>query len=159
MSSTPESPEQPEPYAEPRSGGRMIWHLLSLLTGLVLTPIAIALMTYGGARWLRAAQNMTGERDLPGLAALLAGAFLLVLVASLGARSAVGPLLAGVVWGVFPALVYVAGPLDATGWVLDVPGLPAEIENGTVTWLAVGCFLAVGATLLGAGFSGALRRS
>lgn len=156
----PDVEEEPSDVPpETAEGSRASARLLAGLIGLVLTPIAIGSMTYGGYRY----QEITAaggdfDHDLRGLAALLAGALVLLIVVWTGSLSAVGPLLGGVLWGLLPAALYLAYPEDTLSRIDDLPVVPADTEAGTVTWIAMGGFLAVGVTLVASGFSAKLRR-
>jgi hypothetical protein len=125
---------------------------------LVLTPVGIGLLTYGGYRYQRVVSAADYDPDMRGLAALAAGGLVLLIVATIGALSPAGPLLSGLVYGLAPAAVFLAIPEDVIGWVAGAPLVPAEIETVTLSWLVLGCFVAVGVTLVGPGFGTAMRR-
>ncbi len=145
-------------YDEPASRGGTR-HLLSAFLCLVLAPIGIVAMTYGTERYGELTLGQAGaERDLRGLAALGAGAFILLIVAWLGAMSPAGPLLSGLIWGVIPAVLFLASPRDISKRTSDIPALPDLAHAGIVTWLQTGGFLVLGALLVGAGLA-AIRRS
>lgn len=145
-------------YDEPSSRGGSR-HLLSAFLCLVLAPIGIAAMTYGAERYGELTLgHANAERDLRGLAALGAGACVLLIVAWLGAVSPAGPVLSGLIWGLIPAVLFLASPRDISRQVSDLPLLPDLALSGIVTWLQNGAFLILGALLVGAGLA-AVRRS
>lgn len=134
-------------------------HLIGALTGLVLTPVAIGFLTYGGYRYQQVSEvGVNIEYDTRALVALGVGAAVLLVVAVSGALSALGPLLGGLVWGIAPAALFLTLPEDTLRWIDDAPVAPVEIEVATVGWLALACFLAVGVSLFGSGIGNALRR-
>lgn len=159
-SEEPDEPADREPAeSEPVGRSHAAARLLGALIGLVLTPIALGLLTYGGFRYQElAAAGGDFEHDTRGLVALIAGALVLLIVAWAGALSAAGPMLGGLVWGLLPALLFLVYPEDTLSRVDDIPVVPADTEAGTITWLAVGSFLAVGVVLFGSALSVALRR-
>lgn len=150
-----------EPYtayqpavAEPR--GRAVPRLLSGILGLVLTPVALGLLSYGG---LRTQQNemamVVTQRDAPAIAMVAGGAILLLVVAALGAWSSTGPLLGGLVWGVLPGVVGLAMP----EWDLRVlRALPFDLMSGASIWLFSGGLIAAGFLLVGTGLAATLVR-
>lgn len=158
------SPEPAQPTesmgaAEPApSGGGAFRHLLGGLVAVVFTPVAVALLIYGGHRYFEMAERSDFTNDARGLITLGTGAVLLLVVASLGALSPVGPFLAGVVYGLAPAAFYLVRPEDAIDWIDGTPVATAGMESVALYWLALGCFLAVGVTLVGTGVTAAFRR-
>jgi hypothetical protein len=147
----------PRTPGEPESRGGALRHLFSGLLCLLFTPAAVALLTYGGNRYHRMAEQADYDHDVRGLAALGAGAVLLLIVAALGALSPIGPLLGGLAC-VAAAGLYLVAAEDVTGWIDDAPLAPTGVESAAVRWLALGALLAVGATLLGASLAAAIRR-
>lgn len=146
-------------FDEPSPRG-IVRHLLSAFFCLVLTPVGIAAMTYGTERYWQLTLDQAGaERDVRGLAAIGAGACILVIVAWLAALSPAGPLLSGLIWGLVPAGIYLAYPHDTTREVSDLLVLPDFALSGAVTWLENAAFLMVGALLVGAGLAATRRRS
>ncbi|MEV0065161.1 MULTISPECIES: hypothetical protein [unclassified Amycolatopsis] len=127
--------------------GRAVPRVLSGLLGLVVTPVALGLLSYGGYRQQTLIAVMSTRRDALGIALIAGGAILLLLVAALGAWSSSGPLLGGLVWGVLPGVVVLAVP----EWgfdLLDV--LPrGGLSFGLTSWLFSGALLASGFLLVG----------
>jgi hypothetical protein len=145
-------------YDEP-SPSRAIRHVLSAILCLALTPVGIAAMTYGADRyWQLTLEPAGADRDPRGLVALGVGAGLLLIVACLGALSAVGPVLSGVIWGLVPAGLYLVYPSDTAREVADLPALPDFALSGTATWLSYAVFLMAGVLLVGAGLAAAMSR-
>jgi hypothetical protein len=133
-------------------------HILCAIVGLIVVPVAIGLIGYGGARYQDVVLKPAIEYDLRGVAALAGGAFLLLLVACSGALSPLGPLLSGLVWGVAPAVFFLVAPEDTTERIGDIPQMTDRIEAGLIFWATFGGFLAVGVVMFGAGFTAAMRR-
>ncbi|PRX43306.1 hypothetical protein B0I33_11639 [Prauserella shujinwangii] len=147
----------PEPFVRHRRGltGR---RGLGAVLGLLLTPVGLGLLADGGVRVttpsLRIAGNST---DWPGLGMVLGGALVLLAVALLGALSGLGPVLGGLVWGVFPGLYTLFAPDAVFAFVFDVLGGNA-VTAGLSSLLAVGAVLAIGGALVGAGLAASLVR-
>ncbi len=133
-------------------------HALCAIVGLIVAPVAIGLIAYGGARYQDVVLKPAIEYDLRGVAALGGGAFLLLLVACSGALSPLGPLLSGLVWGVAPAVFFLVAPEDTVDRIGDLPQMTDRMEAGLIFWATFGGFLAVGVAMFGAGFTAALRR-
>ena len=143
----------------PRRRSRLGAHLFGAMSGLILTPVAIGFLTYGGYRYQQLTDaGATVDYDTRGLVSLGVGAGVLLIVLLSGALSPLGPLLGGLLWGLAPAALYLALPADTVQWIDDAPVAPVEIEVATIGWLTLACFLAVGVSLFGAGLSSALRR-
>jgi hypothetical protein len=152
-----EQPQQPEPYAGPRQGGRAVPRVISALAGVLLTPVALGLVIYGGSRLQRMYAQTYSVGDEPvGLFMLIIGGLLLLGVALLGVLSGLGPMLGGLVWGVLPGLAGVLGPRDVLRFVYDVGG--RELSVGLVTWMVMGALFGSGFLLIGAGLVGTLTR-
>ncbi|KZB82597.1 hypothetical protein AVL48_09590 [Amycolatopsis regifaucium] len=131
--------------------------VLSALGGVLLTPVALGMVIYGGSRLQRVfAQAYSVGEDPMGLILLLFGALLLLGVALLGAVSGLGPVIGGLIWGVLPGLAALAGSSDLVGLMYDIGG--RELGVGLVTWLVMGALLGSGALLVGAGLVGTLTR-
>jgi hypothetical protein len=146
--STPTSHRAGPTDIPPTTSRGVLRHLLGLFVGLALTPCAIGLLVYGGYRYSQIAPDSDFSHDTRGLVTLGAGALALLLVACSGALSPVGPLV-GALWGLAPAGFYLLAAESAVDLITDLPRVPAQAESGAVAWLAFGCFLAVGVTLLG----------
>lgn len=143
----------------PRRRSRAGAHLFGALLGLVLTPVAIGFLTYGGYRYQEISDvGVAIGYDTRGIVALGVGAGVLLIVILSGALSPIGPLLGGLAWGLAPAALFLALPEDTLRWIDEAPIVPLEIEVATIGWLVLGCFLAVGVSLFGSGISTALRR-
>ncbi|HEU0285495.1 MAG TPA: hypothetical protein VFR22_00535 [Nocardioidaceae bacterium] len=143
----------------PRRRSRLGVHLFGAMAGLILTPVAIGFLTYGGYRYQQLTDaGATVDYDTRGLVSLGVGAGVLLIVLLSGALSPLGPLLGGLLWGLAPAALYLALPADTVQWVDGAPVAPVEIEVATIGWLTLACFLAVGVSLFGSGLSSALRR-
>ncbi|WP_245633927.1 hypothetical protein [Amycolatopsis jejuensis] len=150
---------QPYPAYPPavnQPAGRAVPRVLSGLCGLVLTPVALGLMGFGGFRQQQVLTTFSTRSDALGIALLVAGAVLLLGVAALGAWSSAGPVTGGLVWCVLPALVALAMPR----WGLEILNvLPrGNMNYGLATWLFSGALLGVGFLLVGTGLAATLAR-
>ncbi|RSM54163.1 hypothetical protein DMH03_35555 [Amycolatopsis sp. WAC 01376] len=131
--------------------------VLSALGGVLLTPVALGLVIYGGSRLQRMyAQAYTVGEDPLGLVMLIVGGLLLLGVALLGALSGLGPVIGGLVWGVVPGLTTFLGGPSVMSTMYDLGG--RELGVGLVTWLVMGALFASGFLLVGAGLAGTLAR-
>ncbi|MBO9568972.1 MAG: hypothetical protein J7503_09110 [Cellulomonas iranensis] len=135
-------------------------HVLGVLVGLVLAPLALALTLVGQSRILVVqADRWDASLELLGIALVTAGVLLLAALLVLGLWTAAVPLTAGVVLGVLGG-VYLYAPGVARTASLDVVG--ADTWRLTVTQVTVagtsGTAIVAGALLLTAGVVVALAR-
>jgi len=138
----------------PRRG---VAHLVSALSGLLLTPVALGLLSWGGLRQQQLIQaTLSTNRDPLGIALLAGGAILLLGVAALGALSAVGPILGGLIYGVLPSVATMAVPEWGFRLVNRMP--KSDIAYGITDFLFIGGLLGVGFLLVGSGLANALVR-
>lgn len=145
---SPEPSASPGPPPPPRS--RMGAHVLAVVAGLVLTPVALYLALYGTEMLL----PLDGRSDLVGIGPFVLGALLL---AALGAVAASGSSLAlgvgGLVWGVLPGLV----GFPALRPLLD-GSVPAVLVDPLFRPLASGLVLVAGTALAAGGVACHLAR-
>jgi hypothetical protein len=115
MSETPgQFPPPPTPYggvppSQPpaTSGGGMAGrHLVSVLIAVIVTPVGLALFDLGVTRWFQYAAQMLDPESAPLLSYVfaVAGCVLLLVAAAAGRVSGLGPVAAGILWGVVPGL-------------------------------------------------------
>jgi hypothetical protein len=132
-------------------------HVVSALGGLVLTPVALGLLAWGGLRQQQLIQaTLSTNRDAMGIALMAGGAILLLVVGALGALSAIGPILSGLVYGVLPGVATMAVPEWGFKLVNQMP--KSDIAYGVMNWLFIGGLLGVGFLLVGTGLATALVR-
>ncbi len=142
------------PAEAPRRGTA---RLVSALGGLILTPIALALLGWGGLRQQQLIQaTLSTNRDPLGIALLAGGAILLLAVGALAAASSIGPILGGIVWGVLPGVATMAMPEWGFKMVNFMP--KSNIAYGVMDWLFIGGLLGVGFLLVGTGLAASLVR-
>jgi hypothetical protein len=142
------------PGERPRRGSS---HVVSALGGLVLTPVALGLLSWGGLRQQQLIQaTLSTNRDSLGIALLAGGAILLLVVAAFGALSAVGPILGGLIYGVLPGVAAMAMPEWGFRLVNLMP--KSDIAYGVMDFLFIGGLLGVGFLLVGSGLANALVR-
>ncbi|WP_410604529.1 hypothetical protein [Amycolatopsis sp. lyj-90] len=152
-----EQPPAPEPYLQPRQSSRAVPRVISALGGVLLTPVALGLVIYGGSRLQRMyAQAYTVGEDPLGLILMIVGGLLLLGVALLGVLSGLGPVLGGLIWGVVPGLTTLLGGQSVMSTMYDIGG--RELGVGLVTWLVMGALFGSGFLLAGAGMVGTLTR-
>lgn len=171
----PESPRDPrrpyedvesyEPYEpfdddlspeDPRAG-RGVRRVLSGAGGLILTPVALGLLAWGGLRQQMLVQaTLSTQRDVLSIGLLVGGGVLLLSVGLLGALSATGPILGGLVWGVAPGVATIAVPEWGFRLVKYLP--QNDVTYGVTSWLFIGGLLATGFLLIGAGLASRLAR-
>lgn len=144
----------------PRS--RIGAHVLSLFAGIVLTPVAIALLA-GGAHALSRATTAGQDTSVGGLVAVIAAAGLLGLVAATTAGSAVGSLVSGVGYGVAPGVGFLVAPESvsrSTARTFDLVG-PLGNDDVLAGLLALGRtagLLLLGLTLVLVGVAATIAR-
>ncbi|WP_067692084.1 hypothetical protein [Nocardia jejuensis] len=146
------------PGAQFRTTGTVSRTVTGTIVGLVVTPIGIAFAARGAAstrEWVILGDF--GDR-LGATLQILVGAALFLLVAAMAGYSAVGTLVAGLVWGVLPGLIHMIFPHDTFRLIGDLPGISDEMHVALFEWLSTGFPLIVGILLIGAGVATTLRR-
>ncbi|MCL3861361.1 hypothetical protein [Actinotalea sp. K2] len=147
--------EVPEPPSRPG----VVRHVLGVLLGLVLTPVAVLLVGIGTARLSDAAGTGT-DTDVLGATLLVVGAVLLLAVVLLGVWSPAVPITGGLVWGVALGVAYLVVPgtmesvVDQLSDGRSVPAAVDELAAGAMS----GQLLVTGLLLLGAGLATAFAR-
>lgn len=140
-----------------KRAGRGGFHVASAFFALVLTPVALVALDYGLASgWDAVPEAAAGER-VPmdaGIAMGVAAAVLLVVVA-LSRLSGLGPLLAGIVWGVLPAVGFALVPAQMARRMSELADPYAGFLVGLIDSSAV--FVVLGGLLVGAGLFGRWR--
>jgi hypothetical protein len=137
-----------------KSPGRLRTVLATLLA-LLVTPVAIGIAANGAVlagRWWDATDRWLA----PGQSVL--GALLMLVVAGLAVYVPAAALVAGLVWGIVPAIVQIAAPGSTYRLVSAVPGLPAELARALHSWLSSGVVLLFGILLFGVGATALLRK-
>lgn len=145
----------PEPPRRPGFGR----HLLGVLLGLVLTPVALLLVGIGTSRLSDVASG-DATTDALGLTLLVLGAALLAVIVLLAAWSPAVPVTGGLVWGVALGLAYLVVPgvmADAVDRMLGDRVLPAAVEQLTDSATS-GQLLVTGTLLTAAGIATASAR-
>lgn len=157
-----ESYEPYEPYdddlvVEDSRAGRGARRAISGVAGLVLTPVALGLLAWGGLRQQMLVQaTLSTQRDVFSIGLLVGGGILLLAVALLGAVSATGPVLGGFVWGVVPGVATAAVPQWGFELVKYLP--QTDVTYGITSWLFIGGLLGTGFVLIGTGLATRLAR-
>ncbi|WP_181771754.1 hypothetical protein [Amycolatopsis pittospori] len=157
-----ESYEPYEPFdddlgAEDSRAGRGVRRVLSGAGGLILTPVALGLLAWGGLRQQMLVQaTLSTQRDVFSIGLLVGGGILLLAVGLLGALSATGPILSGLVWGVVPGVAAAAVPEWGFQLVKYLP--QNDVTYGVTSWLFIGGLLGTGFLLIGAGLASRLAR-
>lgn len=126
-------------------------HLVSLAVCLVVTPMALAVLDFGAGDYMRRVNVLieVGGRDTIKDVALIGTAcVLLLLVAACGRLSGLGPVVAGVLYGVLPFAWFI---LDTASFLRASVRLPS-----THLWFEAAPYeLPLAAALLiGAGIAG-----
>ncbi|MFC9895199.1 hypothetical protein ACFVMC_16065 [Nocardia sp. NPDC127579] len=146
------------PGAEFQSSGGFSRFLVATLICLVVTPVGMGFAAHGAAstrQWVILGD--TADR-LGSTIQILVGAALLLLVAGLAAYSPAGPILAGLVWGVVPGVIYFMFPEDLYRLITDIPLLSDETLLAIHAWVINGCIFLAGVLLVGAGAAATFRR-
>ncbi|MFF2087096.1 hypothetical protein ACFVVM_25250 [Nocardia sp. NPDC058176] len=132
--------------------------LIGAFLALVVTPIGMALAAHGAlatSRWVilgDAADRFGSSLQVIG------GALLLLLVSALAGYTPVATILAGLVWGVLPGLIYFVSPESIWRLVGDLPLMTDELHVALNAWITSGFTFVAGLLLVGAGVAGTLRR-
>ncbi|MFE6615347.1 hypothetical protein [Amycolatopsis sp. NPDC057786] len=153
----PYEPFDDDPVPEDTRAGRGVRRVLSGAGGLILTPVALGLLAWGGLRQQMLVQaTLSTQRDVLSIGLLVGGGILLLSVGLLGALSATGPILGGLVWGVAPGVATMAVPEWGFRLVKYLP--QNDVTYGVTSWLFIGGLLATGFLLTGAGLASRLAR-
>lgn len=161
----PWPPGQPAPAAYPSpvtakpkpSGGAMVArHLVSALVALVLVPLAAVCLDIGTDRGLRQFQTYQLHPSALTLVWLVVGAVLLLVVGLTARLSGLGPLLAGVVWGVVPGALLLLVPRTFLDIVRKLPEFP-DGHSFWFTYTGFALFPVLAALLIGGGLAGRWR--
>ncbi|MEU3621570.1 hypothetical protein [Amycolatopsis coloradensis] len=152
-----EQPYEDDLVTEDSRAGRGARRALSGAGGLVLTPVALGLLAWGGLRQQMLVQaTLSTQRDVFGIGLLVGGGLLLLAVGLLGALSATGPILGGLVWGVAPGVT--AAVVPEWGFRLARYLPQNDVTYGVTSWLFIGGLLGTGFLLIGAGLASRLAR-
>ncbi|ANN20654.1 hypothetical protein SD37_37070 [Amycolatopsis orientalis] len=153
----PYEPFDDEPDSEDSRAGRGVRRVLSGASGLILTPVALGLLAWGGLRQQMLVQaTLSTQRDVFSIGLLVGGGILLLAVGLLGALSATGPIVGGLVWGVVPGVATAAVPEWGFRLVKYLP--QNDVTYGVTSWLFIGGLLGTGFLLIGAGLAARLAR-
>lgn len=145
------------PVADER--GRKPSHLTSLVLSVVLTPLALIAYDYAlAAGWGRGvARGEDVQAPVKALVGMGIAALLLLVVASASRLSGLGPLVAGLLWGVAPAVLFAEVPFSTAKRMLDIADPYDRFTFGLIS--QSGVFVVVGALLVGVGLFGRWRRT
>lgn len=156
---TPGFQTQPPPgfQTQPPDGDRKPQRIAGALIGLLVTPIGIGLIAYGGYDMQRHAMMFARESAWLGAGLVLVGALVLLGVAVSGVVSGAGPIVGGTVWGILPGLVSAVAPMTVQQLFFDIFG-GGPVLYGVLNWLLFGTSLVTGVLLAGAGVTAALVR-
>lgn len=132
--------------------------LIGAFLALIVTPVGMGLAAHGAldtSRWV-----ILGDAAdrLGSTLQIIVGALLLLLVSALAGFTPVATVLAGLVWGVLPSLVYFVSPESTWRMVGDLPMMNDEMHLAINAWITNGYTFVVGLLLVGAGVAGTLRR-
>ncbi|MEV7551112.1 hypothetical protein AB0N89_15940 [Amycolatopsis sp. NPDC089917] len=153
----PYEPFEDDVETEDPRAGRGVRRVLSGAGGLILTPVALGLLSWGGLRQQMLIQaTLSTQRDVLSISLLAGGGILLLAVGLLGALSATGPILGGLVWGVAPGVAAAAVPEWGFRLMKYLP--QNDVTYGVTSWLFIGGLLGTGFLLVGAGLASRLAR-
>ena len=128
-------------------------HVVSVVAAMVLAPVGLLLFDYGSGRYHRERLvHLDDSQSSTALLVMVGGIVLLALTAACTRISGLGPVVAGVVWGVLPFLWFFA---DVEGFFEFVQDLPTDHF-----WFASPTYLfpLAAAFLVGAGAGGRWAR-
>src|SRR5690606_23045400 len=114
-------PQTRRPLPEPPRRPGFARHLLGVLVGLVVTPVALVLAGLGAAR-IAEVVGGTESTDVLAIVLLTLGAALLAVVVLLGAWSPAVPITGGAVWGIGLGATYLAIPRTSDDAVVSMVG-------------------------------------
>lgn len=118
--------ESAAPYFPPpgpsRRSSMVLRHLASVVLALGLTPVGVLVFDYGaGNYYLERARSFDNSGTTGELLLMLVGAVILVAVAVTARISGLGPVLAGLVWGVAPFVWFLTDVRSFFDFTRDLP--------------------------------------
>ena len=146
------------PGSQFQSNSRTSRTLAGGFLALVVTPIGMALAAHGALDTSRWAILGDAADRLGSTLQIIAGALLLLLVSALAGFTPVATMLAGLLWGVLPGLIYFVSPGSTWRLIGDLPLMTDELHVALNAWITSGFTFVVGLLLVGAGVAGILRR-
>lgn len=151
---------EPPPRATRRPIG-LTAHVVSIVVAVVALAVALVLVDYTASRTSFVAANGSSQATVQGteLATALIAFVLMVLAAGIGRLSALGPLIAGLIWGVAPFVLALVDPGRLSEWAQNVQD-KVKIYDAQGLYLAgtpLLIFPAVAGLMLGAAFVGRWR--
>lgn len=173
MTQTPDTPsstfstDTTPPYGLPElsdsSSGGAARHVVSLLAGLILPPLAYVGFDWAfGRYWIDINRFVDGsDRALWPFAVIAGGALLLLVTAALGRLSPVGPFVAALLYGVAPTVAVVLARDEIFRAGNEVRGWSFTYDWAltNVPFYGIILFPAVAALLIGTAIAGAGRRN
>lgn len=147
-----EHPPPPAGLPAPARVGRRsmaVRHIASVVIALGATPVGIVLFDYGAGKYLRerAINFSDGTEGLGWLVLMLVGGLVLMAVAFAARLSGLGPIVAGLLWGLVPLLWFVLDFSSFYDFSRDLPSTHFWFSNppylfGLVAPLLIGSGLA-----------------
>ncbi|TNM38587.1 hypothetical protein FHP29_15255 [Nocardioides albidus] len=140
------------PPPSPRGSSMVLRHLASVVLALGLTPVGVLVLDYGAGKYYEERiRNFSNAGTTDELLLILLGGVILMGVAACGRLSGLGPVLAGLLWGLVPFVWFLA---DIEGFFELSQDLPS-----TYLWFRSpsSMFPLVAAMLVGAGLAGRWR--
>jgi hypothetical protein len=127
-------------------------HLFGAGFALVATPVGVAVFDYGAGEYLRERiVNFDQGGAVPEILLMFLGAGILMVVAASGRLSGLGPVLAGLVWGLGPLVWFMADFASFADFSRDLPSTHFWFGSPPIL------FPLVAALLIGAGLAGRWR--
>lgn len=127
-------------------------HVASVVLALGAAPVGILVLDYGAGRYLRERIVNFDEASVGvEIALMFLGAMILMFVAACGRLSGLGPVLAGLVWGLLPLLWFMVDLASFSDFSRDLPSSHFWFPDPPIL------FTLVAALLVGSGLAGRWR--
>jgi hypothetical protein len=140
------------PPGLPRRSSMVLRHLASIVLALGLTPVGVLVFDYGAGKYYEERiRNFSNAGTTDELLLMLVGAVVLAAVAACSRLSGLGPVLAGLVWGVVPFVWFLADIESFFDFSQDLPSTYLWFRSPSYV------FPLVAAMLVGAGLAGRWR--
>ena len=154
-SPTPPAPPESRQNAAVGAGA----HLASVLIAVVLVPIAYLLLDYAVQDVAPRILSFREDSTIPSKVWVSVGAAsgLMLVAAGVGRLSGLGPLVAGLLWGVAPTVVMLLRPLWFVRRVHHLPDFYDFVGSSLASY-GLFVFPATGAMLIASGLGGRWRR-
>ena len=131
------------------------WHIIALLTAIVLTPVGVWLLCYGAG--LAYSYSTHGKVSIVGILVAIAGIAVLLTVVQTGHVSSIGLTVAALAVGIFGLVTFLL-PGTSNDIIVWLRGISPQLVVGGGLWMTRAAVLALGCLLGAVAVSSSLAR-